>query len=759
MLNKVLSVVNVGRFASYSATGDVQFRRYTLIFAENGRGKTTFCAILRSLSLNRPDLIIGRQTLGAASPPVITLRISDNNISFRNGQWSEPVPDMAVFDSTYVSENVYAGDSVETEHRRNLYRVILGSEGVALANRMTDIDSQLRTQNDSIRANRDGMRRYLAGGLEVDEFIELPVDRAVDEKIASKEQELAAIKRSEELGRRPDLGVVSLPVVPPEVSQVLARTLGDIGDDSLAKVREHMAAHHMATNGEAWLERGMAFTGETCPFCGQATAGLELLQSYRAFFSREYQTLRREVTRLNQEIDGVLGERVASGIVEGIVQNERATDFWAAYTAFERPRGIESESARRVLAELRSATLDMLSKKASAPLESVAPDERFTNALRAFEGLRTSLGAYNAEVAAANVRIQDVRRQAQVGSAVEVERALARLQAQKARFGAEAIALCERDSQLQLGKTTVEREKSTTRAQLDDYTGRVIRDYGDGINRYLERFNAAFRITSPTHTYRGGSPSTSYQIVINRIAVDLGGADTPNDRPSFKNTLSSGDRSTLALAFFLAYLERDPRREHKIAVFDDPFTSMDSFRRASTAREIFLAGRHCAQVILLSHDSSFLNELWTQIEPQERKTLTFARLGEENTRIVEWDIEQALLNPNRANIEAVRRYVTESDGDARSIAGTLRLIIEAYARNVCPTQFDGCGTMGEIVDRVRTVGTDNPLFAHVDELDNINRFARRYHHPDNPNAGTEPVSDAEVHGFGLRTLRLVGLVP
>jgi hypothetical protein len=82
--------------------------------------------------------------------------------------------------------------------------------------------------------------------------------------------------------------------------------------------------------------------------------------------------------------------------------------------------------------------------------------------------------------------------------------------------------------------------------QLDAHTQRVITQYGQSINGYLERINAGFRITSPTHTYRGGPPSTSYQILINQNAVDLGDAATPADKPSFKNTLSAGDRSTLA---------------------------------------------------------------------------------------------------------------------------------------------------------------------------------------------------------------------
>jgi len=57
MLQKVILIKNIGRFRHSAASGDVTFRRYTLICAENGRGKTTLCAILRSLLANSPAII------------------------------------------------------------------------------------------------------------------------------------------------------------------------------------------------------------------------------------------------------------------------------------------------------------------------------------------------------------------------------------------------------------------------------------------------------------------------------------------------------------------------------------------------------------------------------------------------------------------------------------------------------------------------------------------------------------------------------
>src|ERR1039457_82905 len=121
MLQKIISIKNVGRFRNCGAVGDVTFCRFTFIFSENGRGKTTLCAILRSLFTNTPALVMGRATLGSLDDPEAQILFAGNNapIAFRNGAWSAPYPDIAVFDGTYVSDNVFAGDFVDTAHRRN----------------------------------------------------------------------------------------------------------------------------------------------------------------------------------------------------------------------------------------------------------------------------------------------------------------------------------------------------------------------------------------------------------------------------------------------------------------------------------------------------------------------------------------------------------------------------------------------------------------------------------------------------------------
>jgi wobble nucleotide-excising tRNase len=757
MLQRVISIKNVGRFRNCAAAADVTFRRYTLIFSENGRGKTTFCAILRSLFTNTPSLIVGRATLGSQEAPEVQLLFTGNApVAFRNSAWTSAYPDIAIFDGTYISENVFAGDFVETVHRRNLYRVIIGAQGVTLAARVTELDNQIRAKNDEIRNGRTGLGAYLAPGTTIEQFIALPAEPQIDERIVECERTLQAAQQAVQLQQRPGLDSLALPPFDAAFAQLLARTLPDVAADAERCVTEHMAAHAMQARDQPWLIEGLRFTTDSCPFCGQDLTSVVLIDAFKGYFNREYLALREQVDQRRRDLDDGFGDGMAGRIEQTLLRNTHAVEFWQHYCRIAAPILPEAGRVGQIASALHRAAQALLDRKRAAPLEAVPPDEAFTRALAAMEGLRASIGTYNAAVAAANALIQVKKQEARSASVGAIQQTLASLRAQRSRHAPEVHALCEAEARRQREKQGLEADKEHTRDRLDTHTAAVIARYGDSINRYLGRINAGFGITTPAHTYRGGSPSTSYQILINQRAVDLGDATTPLDRPSFRNTLSAGDRSTLALAFFLAELEQDPNRARKVVVLDDPFTSLDAFRRNQTVHQICRCAASVEQVVVLSHDPNFLKLLWDRIPPAERKTLQLARVGEENTTIAEWDIERAVQARYRADIDALQRYHSETEGEPRDIIQKIRPVLEGYCCNLYPTQFPEGHTLGVIIGKIREAGAAHQLTSINEELDELNQYARRYHHAENPNAATEPVNAGELQGYVRQTLKLVG---
>ena len=71
-----------------------------------------------------------------------------------------------------------------------------------------------------------------------------------------------------------------------------------IQDDAEQVVRKHFDAH-LGSDTERWANEGLRHKpDENCPFCGQGTAGLPLLQAYKAYFNQAYKNHLQQVASL-----------------------------------------------------------------------------------------------------------------------------------------------------------------------------------------------------------------------------------------------------------------------------------------------------------------------------------------------------------------------------------------------------------------------------------------------------------------------------
>jgi len=115
MLTQISRLNHVGIFrAGVQPRQPVQLQRTTLFYGENGRGKSTLCAVFDSYARNRPSLIQARATLDEPNPrPEATLIFQNRGqVTFDNAIWSQRFHEMRVFDSQFVLESVYTGAEV-----------------------------------------------------------------------------------------------------------------------------------------------------------------------------------------------------------------------------------------------------------------------------------------------------------------------------------------------------------------------------------------------------------------------------------------------------------------------------------------------------------------------------------------------------------------------------------------------------------------------------------------------------------------------
>jgi len=763
MIEKFISIKNIGRFRDCSPRGDVTFRRLTLLFAENGRGKTTLCAIFRSLNTGQHEFISERKTLGTKGTASVQIRLDGNTVSFSNGAWNTTYSDIAIFDSVFIHDNVYAGDYVDHDHKKNLYRVIVGTQGVQLAKQIEDLDGKIRKANTEINTKKNAVSRTVPYGVKIDAYLAWQPVADVDNKIQQKSAEISsrqrALDKAAEIQSKNLLAKITLPAFPSDFLTILAKQLTDITADAETRVQQQITNHQMGVSGETWLSQGLGYiANDQCPFCGQDISVNDLIAAYRSHFNATYKALKKEVAQLSQQVTDAIGDLSLNAVQQDISGNLALAEFWKQFTELDLP-DLQIDETRKKYATLHKLASALAQKKQQTPTEAVSPNDEFRSALESVNALQKLVDTYNSAVDACNARISELKASVQDGGSINtLKTELAELEAKKKRFDQDVLQSCKAYQDSLAVKIVLEQQKEAVKEQLDRYCESILQTYEQAINTYLDQFNAGFRIANSRHLYTGGTPSSHYQIEINNTAIDLGDSRTHSGLPCFKTALSSGDRSALALAFFLAALKQDPQVANKIVVLDDPFTSLDRFRRTCTQQLIRKVASIARQVVVLSHDPNFLKLIWDGYPPADVKVLQLYRNGD-NTMIGECDIEAETQSTYIKNYSTLLNFYRDRAGTPMDVARSIRPFLEGMLRAHFPGHFQPNEWLGAFIDKIKSAGNTDGLQhaqADISEIEAINDYAKKYHHDQNPNADSEPLSPDELHGFVKRTLRLVG---
>lgn len=756
MLQKIITIENVGRFKNAPATGDSQFTKYTTIVGANGYGKTTLCAILRSLQTGVAAHILGRKTLGATKAPAINLLLASGNSRFTGDAWTSTLPSLAIFDGVFVAENVHSGEVVETDHKRNLYRVIIGQQGVVLAEEDARLAAESRTKTADASTAAKAIQPHVPTGMKLEQFIALPADVDIDTKIADQARTVEAVQQADRLKTRSVLSEIQLPSLPLDFEEILARTLDDVAADAEAVVARHVAHHGLEDEGTTWIANGLSHAGDTCPFCGQGIKGLPLIAAYRAIFSDQYDALKNSLVTMHSTVTRLFGDGGAAQLATLDAQNTAATEFWGQYCTLDAAALALPVAAAPAVTQLGQAALRLLELKIQKPLEALALDRPLKKAKADYEAAVAATKTAQEAVTRANTIIAARKAEATKTDLKTAQAELSRLRAIKARHTTSVAALCAEHSRHSADKVNLDTQKDAIRTRLDAHTKSVVKPYEKLINKYLDDFNAGFRIAQTKHNYAGGVATSSYQLVIESHHIDVGDSKTPIARPSFKNTLSAGDRTTLALAFFLASLTKDAALDQKVVVFDDPFNSQDAFRRLQTVHEIMKVGGASAQIIVLSHDATFLRQVWAKAPPAARSSLQIYDAGLRGSRISPIDLDKACQGRTATDIDDLLTYLTTGAGQPLDIIRKMRTVLETYCRSTYVGAFLPDDYLGEIVGKIRNGGTTHPAEPLYTDLDQINDYSAPYHHgADARDATPDEIDATALKGYARRTLKII----
>ena len=318
MLKEINLIRNIGCFDSFSGLTDL--KKLVLIYAENGRGKTTVSAILSSLANNDANILMGRKRLGASHEPHIILNIEgeNENTIFQDSKWNNYFENIFIYDDEFVSQNVYSGLEITANHRQSLHEVILGHTGVSLARKVDDLARNISECNRIIRETSNEITNDKRFGLDIDTLCKLPQVENIEHVIREKQKEYDAVTQSDVISQKPLFSTLSFPIINlGTLEDILSQELSNLNETAVQKVREHFSL--IGDKAEEWISDGIdriineGEGLERCPFCGQNISAVDLIDMYRAYFGEAYKELNKDVElQISQYGSNFSGDQLSS---------------------------------------------------------------------------------------------------------------------------------------------------------------------------------------------------------------------------------------------------------------------------------------------------------------------------------------------------------------------------------------------------------------------------------------------------------------
>ena len=752
-INKILSIKNVGKFKRYNAIGDVAFKKLNLIYGENGKGKTTLAEIFRSLKENSPNLINIKKSLTSSENPSVLLLTSTGRTTF-NGQWTPHIPNIEIFDSLFVERNVHSGFSISSSQKQNLPRIVFGEKGGELLKEIKSLEEEEDSLKKEFSRKVDSLitkHQELFKITDVSQWEEYIKTGTIDEtrtQILEKQKIQEALKSWKILNETKALD--NLPSCNFDLSsfqEFMNKTIEGFSLEAERKVKEHIE-RHCALNSQ-WIETGLAsIDNNICPFCGKSLEGNDLIELYKQYFNDTYKAFRQEVS--DYEPQKAVNNNYQNSIKMIINKNIEIRNIWKEYIPFsEAELALKSEELNLPLNEIFNAINNLLNEKKANLFEQMSKKqgELLTHITEKLFYISEIIENYNIQIKHLNDKILKYKETLKISSAEDIETEIRKLRIKEICFQEkESIGLLR---QMQNDKEMKTKKIKEKREELKIFSESIASLYAEDMNRFLSKCGTNFSIELGSPSFRGNNPSLNYGIKIDDVQIPLK-ADDIEVTPCLGNTLSEGDKTTLAFAFFLAKLNTDKQLSSKVIVIDDPISSLDNFRKEQTVAAIKKVSEVAEQTIIISHDFYFLNCFSSETD---RKELEIACLGESSI-IREFSLDEKTQSDQIKRLKKMQSYYDgTSSFDPADIARQIRPYLEGFLRRLFPDNFKKNQWLGDFINIIR-MNTSHPLNKTfiLEELSELNDFSKKFHHDSCEGCVTESVEDNTLKPFIKRTL-------
>jgi wobble nucleotide-excising tRNase len=753
---------NVGVLKAFDTPSSPRLAKLTTIYARNGRGKTTLSAILRSAASGDASQMQGRRTLGTAKDdPQVTLVMDSGAVHFASGKWSVKSSPIDVFDAAFIADNLYAGEAIDLEHDRGLFTVILGHSGVKLARHQEFFNGVAKRAAAKLKDADVTLRDDVPADQNREEFFAFTPSPALDDEITKAQMDLKAIQQSERLTRLQKLEAVAIPVLA-DPQDILAQTIKEIDATARTQLAAHFTKFKLGKQGEAWVKFGLEHVhDDQCPFCGKVGVDDQgLLTLYGQIFGAAYQAHLEAIKKAAEAIENSFGPDEITLLKGRVSSNAAGIRSWSEFCDLSSVSVPDIGQAVERLGVAYQQIKSLFDSKRQTPLVSVVNDEIICEAENTLADAVKELHGYNDAIVQIEKLIQ-LRRAGTTQTESQAKQRLDNLSKRKRRTDAGVQKRIDAALRAKRQDARAKKFRTEVQTRLKAASETSAKHYHSKVNEYLAKFGATFQISKISNSMTGNVGSVDYGLIVRGHPVERGRKSANDDVQTFKNTLSTGDKTTLAFAFFLAGLDRLTGLDDRILVFDDPLSSHDSHRRGKTIDILDSFCKRCAQIIILSHDQYFLRSASNRCAGVDQVAYEIIYDGPENwSKAINADLDELCQSDHARQLRQLHDYFHSRKGSPSHVSPSVRKVLETHYRRSFAAYFKAGENLGPIISSIKKHGATHPCWADVAELESCNSGTMAEHHGDNAEImSSGPIDPDELHVIVGTCLRLIHAIP
>lgn len=775
MLYKIAKINNIKQL-HHTSSPDHNFAPLNLIYGNNGAGKSTICKIFNHLNKRDFSLIDRLKSIECQENEIADLNFlfSDKGTitSYSRKNISDLPWNFRVFDQDFIDNNVYTGAKIASSNLKNYHDFCLGDASVEKQNEINELKKENENNISPSNIIKASVESKFHSNLDIKKIIKIKANKNVDEEIEKLNKQIVdlseiSIFKSRARPQKVEYSSVNIDLGFFKVS------LDALSKKAKDKVDEHIQTH-MKERNVGWLEDGLSLITDSggCPFCAQSLNTSPVFSMFKDFLGHEYENAVSNFEgRSSNYYLKLSGEVSKLEKIKNIIDsNAIVVDSWKDKVNLNIAQYDISPFIMKFYAI--NEELDRAIQAKMKDIFSAIDAETLTSKYNELLG-SIDFSSYIQSVIVANDQIDNYLLTLDQTSVDEIQKNIDSLNNSKTRFQDGVIKNIEDFLELDNKRKLNEARIKVLREEVANEQEVLIATHKDEVNNLLIGFNSNIRIVEINRDNKASGGNTRFKFKIVFLGRELALENELDSQFLLTEALSMGDKSALALAFFLSKF-KGKINAYDIIIFDDPMSSLDSHRRNTTILELSDIINRGAQVFVFSHDAYFLSdmkkyasnsvnskcfELSVNINDLNPFDMNSSKIFKSKI-IHKNNFDNYIRSSYELEYKALYDFVENpSDNGKVNVARLIRPILEAYMRMHLPNHFTEGHWLGEMIKKIRDeTDSSSVLFDSTNclkQIEQINEFSKTYHHSDGFDTKIRELNTQELHGIAKNTLMFI----